>query len=103
MAGKKVAVEGDETDHGEGKLKPPSGDNKGTVFVNGKKVIVHLDGGAEAFADNFGHTEEDTKTDGGSSTVFAYKKPVHREDDPRKCGAKTKISRNSDKDKVFAG
>lgn len=103
MAGKKVAVEGDESDHGEGKLKPPSGDNKGTVFVNKKKVIVHLDGGAEAYGDNAGHPEADTKTNGGSSTVFAYKKPVHRDEDPRKCGAKTKITRDSANDKVFAG
>lgn len=64
--GKLWAVEGDENTHMEGGLIATGT----TVFVNGKKVIVHTPDRAEA--DGVGHVDLEDATAEGSGDVFAY-------------------------------
>lgn len=93
MAEEKVAVEGDKIDdHGEGAFKTPA---KTSVKIEGKPVIVVDD---EAYPDNSNHT--DTQASTGSGTVFVYGKKLHRNNDQRHCGGKTKATGQS---KVFCG
>jgi len=64
--GKLWAVEGDENTHMEGGLIATGT----TVFVNGKKVIVHTPDRAES--DGVGHVDLEDATAEGSGDVFAY-------------------------------
>lgn len=90
------AVEGDPNTHGGGNLIAA---NPQTVFVNGIPVIEHED---PAFPDGLcpaaPHCSPNTAE--GSSTVFVYGKPVHRNNDDRVCGAKTIVTNQST---VFVG
>jgi len=86
------AVEGDPSDHGEGRFKEPA---RKTVFVEKKPVIVK---GDEANGDNAGHPN--SKAEGTSDTVFAYNIKAHRNKDTRDCGAKTIVEKQST---VFVG
>ena len=90
------AVEGDTNSHGGGGL---IADNPRTVFINGIAVIEHQD---PAHPDNLCPASPhcNPATDNGSSTVFVYGKPVHRNNDDRICGAKTTVINQST---VFVG
>jgi uncharacterized Zn-binding protein involved in type VI secretion len=78
------AVDGDPNTHGDGGLIPGHGS---TVKINGLAVIVH--GPDLANGDALGDPNPDT--DGGSGTVKCYGFPVHRNGDPRTCGATTTV------------
>ncbi len=91
MAAELIAVEGDESDHGGSKFKTPENHK---VKIGGKLAIRKDD---EADPDNLGDTN--TQADETSGTVYIGGKKVHRNNDKRKCGAKT-IATNS---KVFCG
>ena len=92
MSEEAVAIEGDKIDdHKEGAFKTPGSTS---VKIANKPVIVKDD---EAYPDNSGHT--DTQAETGSGTVFAYNKKLHRNNDQRHCGGKTKATDN----KVYCG
>ena len=93
------AVDGDPNTDGGGGLIP---DHASTVYVNNKLVIVH--GPDHANPDDScipaGPPHCDPMTDGGSGTVFCYGFAVHRNNDPRVCGATTVVVGQST---VFVG
>lgn len=93
MAAELWAVQGDECDHGQGQFKEPS--RKNTVFINNQPVICRND---EAYPDQAGHIED--FAEGASSSVYAYNMAAHRNNDGRRCGAKTKVDMQTT---VFAG
>ncbi len=102
MAKELIAVDGDgikaEAGHaGTGGELEVEGDK--TVFINKKAIVTHQ---TKAKPDDQGHTEEEVKTKDKSfsETVFAYKKHVHRNNDERNCGAKTKVT---NQENVFCG
>ena len=80
------AVDGDPNTHGGGELIVSGASSPDTVKINGKSIIVHK---SPAQPDNLGHPLPQTATAAGSGTVFCYGSPVHRQDDPRDCGATT--------------
>jgi uncharacterized Zn-binding protein involved in type VI secretion len=86
------AVEGDQNSHGGGELIAGGASSPGTVKINGKKVIVHE---SPAAGDDLGHPLPPTDTAAGSGTVFCYGAPVHRNNDPRQCGAVTEVTGQS--------
>ena len=93
-----VAVNGDPNSHGGGGLKP---ENPRTVFAEGINVIEHGDPAApDALCGPIGGTHCSPKTSNGSSTVFVYGNPIHRDKDGRVCGAKTTVKKQTT---VFAG
>lgn len=65
--GKLWAVEGDPNTHGNGELIAATGQ---TVFIGGKKVIVH--GPDPAEMDDLSHSGSEDETAGGSDNVFCY-------------------------------
>jgi uncharacterized Zn-binding protein involved in type VI secretion len=90
------AVEGDPNTHGGGDL---IAENPRTVFVENIEVIEHQD---PAQPDNLcpGGSHCNPATANGSSTVFVYNNPVHRNNDSRVCGAVTVVTNQST---VFVG
>lgn len=91
-----VAVKDDGNTHGGGNLIPA---NPRTVFVEGINVIEHDDPAApDGLCPAAPHCSPGTAE--GSSTVFVYGNPLHRNNDDRVCGAKTIVSNQST---VFAG
>lgn len=96
--GELVAVKDDGNTHGAGNLIPA---NPQTVFVEGIPVIEHDDPAApDALCPPLGGPHCAPGTSEGSSTVFVYGNPLHRNNDGRVCGAKTIVSNQST---VFAG
>lgn len=101
MAEELAAVDGDgikpEGGHSSGGQLIVEGDK--TVLVNNIAIVTHQ---TKANPDNLNHQEEEIKTKSGSwsETVFAYNKHVHRNNDERNCGAKTKVTGQST---VFVG
>jgi uncharacterized Zn-binding protein involved in type VI secretion len=94
------AVDGDPDSDGGGGLKANTGDSAtDTVFVNGKNVIV---GTTDAYPDSLAplSPHDNPQSSGHSSTVFAYGKPSHRNNDTRTCGALTIVIGQST---VFVG
>lgn len=79
------SVQGDPNSHGAGNL---IAQNPQTVRINGIPVIEH---DSPAYPDGLCPAPPHCNpyTINGSSTVFVYGKPVHRERDDRICGAKT--------------
>ena len=91
-----VAVKDDPNSHGGGNLIPA---NPRTVFVEGIPVIEHGDPAApDALCPLPPHCTPNTAK--GSSTVYVYGNPIHRERDTRICGAVTEVVGQST---VFAG
>lgn len=90
------AVRGDPNSHGGGNL---IAQNPQTVFIKGISVIEH---GDPASPDSFCPVPPhcNPATAAGSGTVFVYGNPVHRNRDPRVCGAITKVSGQTT---VFSG
>lgn len=80
------AVEGDENTHGGGALQADGDSSPRTVKINGEPIIVHE---SPAEPDGFDHPLPPTSTATGSTTVFCYGKPIHRNLDLRQCGATT--------------
>lgn len=91
------AVEGDENTHDRGDLIAGGASAPQTVKINGSNVIVHK---SPALPDKQGHPLPPTDTSSGSGSVFCYGAPVHRNSDPRQCGATTVVTGQST---VFAG
>jgi uncharacterized Zn-binding protein involved in type VI secretion len=92
MAGELWAIEGDPNEHGEGYLIANKDASPRTVKINKIPVIVVE---TEAEPDLLGHVVPLVNTDTGSGTVNCYGKPVHRNNDLRKCGAKTVVDKQS--------
>jgi uncharacterized Zn-binding protein involved in type VI secretion len=92
-----IAVEGDENSHGGGALIATGGSSPQKVTINGKAVIAHP---SPAEPDLFGHVSPLSDTAEGSSKVFVYGLPVHRDGDLRECGATTVVTGQG---KVSAG
>jgi uncharacterized Zn-binding protein involved in type VI secretion len=91
-----VAVRGDGNTHGGGGLIPQ---NPQTVFVEGRNVIEDTDpASADGLCPGSGHCNPASIN--GSSTVFVYGNPLHRNGDGRVCGASTTVSNQST---VYAG
>lgn len=91
-----VAVSGDNNTHGGGALIPQ---NPQTVFVEGQSVIEDSDPASpDGLCPGPGHCNPASVN--GSSTVFVYGKPLHRNGDSRVCGAKTTVTNQST---VYAG
>lgn len=89
------SVKGDPNTHGGGNLIPA---NPQTVFINNINVIEHEDPASpDGLCPAGPHCSPSTAE--GSSNVFVYNKPVHREADSRVCGATTIVS---GQDSVFA-
>lgn len=91
-----IAVEGDENTHGGGALIATGGSSPQKVTIGGIPVIAHP---SPASPDVL-HPPPPTDTNGGSSKVFVYGLPIHRNGDPRECGATTVVSNQT---KVIAG
>lgn len=90
------AVKGDPNTHGGGNL---IAQNPQTVFVNGISVIEHGDpANPDSLCPAGPHCNPATAA--GSTTVFVYGNPVHRNRDPRICGALTTVTLQST---VFCG
>lgn len=82
------ALRGDPNTHGGGNL---IAQNPQTVFIKGISVIEHGDPASpDSFCPKPGGPHCNPATAGGSGTVFVYGNPVHRNRDPRICGALTK-------------
>jgi uncharacterized Zn-binding protein involved in type VI secretion len=82
------AVEGDPNSHGGGDL---IASNPKTVYINNISVIEHEDpANADSLCDSDAHCSPSTSS--GSSTVFVYGNPVHRNGDSRVCGATTIVN-----------
>jgi uncharacterized Zn-binding protein involved in type VI secretion len=93
-----IAVEGDPNTHSGGELIAA---NTGTIYINGKKVIEHSDpANPDALCIPIGAPHCNPATSNGSSTVFVYGNPIHRQDDSRVCGATTVVTNQST---VYAG
>jgi uncharacterized Zn-binding protein involved in type VI secretion len=78
------SVQGDPNTHGAGELIAT---NPQTVFINSQPVIIH--GPDHASGDEDDH--DDPMTAEGSPNVYCYGSPVHRQNDPRDCGAVTVV------------
>jgi uncharacterized Zn-binding protein involved in type VI secretion len=91
-----IAVEGDESDHVGGALIAAGASSPQKVKIAGLNVIVHP---SPAEPDMI-HPTPLTDTASGSSKVFIYGQPVHRDGDLRICGAVTVASGNM---KVITG
>lgn len=96
MSSELVAVKDDPNSHGGGNLIPA---NPRTVYVEGIPVIEHQD---PAYPDSYcpAGPHCNPATANGSSTVFVYGKPLHRQNDDRICAAKTIVVNQST---VWAG
>lgn len=96
------AVDADPNSDGAGALIASSGDSApDTVYVNSKNVIVGTtDSAADDLCKPVGPPHCNPQSDGHSSTVFAYDKPAHRNNDSRICGASTVVTGQST---VFVG
>ena len=93
-----VAVKNDPNTHGGGGLIPA---NPRTVFAEGINVIEDRDpANPDSLCPPVGGPHCAPSTADGSSTVFVYGNPIHRDKDNRVCGAKTIVTGQST---VFAG
>jgi uncharacterized Zn-binding protein involved in type VI secretion len=92
-----IAVEGDQNTHGGGQLIAAGASSPQRVTIGGIPVIVHE---SPAGPDGALHPLPPTSTAGGSGKVTIYGAPVHRDGDPRQCGATTIVSGQS---KVTSG
>lgn len=95
------AVVGDENTDGAGALTLSGDSSPGTLYVNGKQVIV---GTTDANPDDLcipvGPPHCNPQSSAVSGTVFAYGKGAHRNNDARVCGALTVVTNQST---VFVG
>jgi hypothetical protein len=96
------AVDADPNSDGAGALIAASGDSAtDTVYINSKNVIVGVtDSAADKLCIPIGPPHCNPQSSEHSSTVFAYNKPAHRNNDSRVCGAVTVVTGQSN---VFVG
>lgn len=93
-----VALEGDPNTHGSGGL---IAGNPKTVRIGGIPVIEHADPAQpDSLCFSSGPPHCNPGTAGGSSSVFVYNNPIHRNNDARVCGATTVVESQGT---VFAG